>query len=126
MIRMTVLDSLLHRMVHAVSLMLDPAEHDAVCGDLAESGESGSQALREVLNLVIRRRAARLKVWAPSMAGSRQPYGTAERAGVGLVASVAMMQSGMPAATQSAQATASPTAPKGSAYALTRDAVVQG
>jgi hypothetical protein len=61
MIRMTLLDSLLRRMVDAASLLLDSAERDAVCGDLAESGESGSRALREVLSLVVRRRAAVLQ-----------------------------------------------------------------
>jgi|ERR1035437_10630480 hypothetical protein len=65
MICMNVLDSLLRRMMAAASLMLDSAERDAVCGDLAESGESGSQALREVLNLVVRRRAACLRGWSP-------------------------------------------------------------
>jgi hypothetical protein len=65
MIRMTLLDSLLRRMVDAASLLLDSAERDAVCGDLAESGESGSRALREVLSLVVRRRAACLQGWRP-------------------------------------------------------------
>jgi hypothetical protein len=65
MIRMTLLDSLLRRMVDAASLLLDSAERDAVCGDLAESGESGSRALREVLSLVVRRRAAGLQGWRP-------------------------------------------------------------
>jgi hypothetical protein len=65
MSRMTVLDSPLRRMADAASLMLDSAERDAVCGDLAESGESGSQALREVLSLVVRRRAACLRGWRP-------------------------------------------------------------
>jgi hypothetical protein len=57
MSRMTMLNSLLRRMADATSLMLDSAECDAVCGDLTESGESGSQALREVLSLVVRWRA---------------------------------------------------------------------
>ena len=65
MICMKVLDSLLRRMMATASLMLDSAERDAVCGDLAESGESGSQALREVLSLVVRRRAACLRGWRP-------------------------------------------------------------
>jgi hypothetical protein len=65
MICMNVLDSLLRRMMATASLMLDSAERDAVCGDLAESGESGSQALREVLSLVVRRRAACLRGWRP-------------------------------------------------------------
>jgi hypothetical protein len=65
MIRMTLLDSLLRRMVDAASLLLDSAERDAVCGDLAESGESGPRALREVLSLVVRRRATCLQGWRP-------------------------------------------------------------
>jgi hypothetical protein len=77
MIRATVLDSLLRRMVDAASLMLDSAERDAVCGDLAESGESGSQALREVLSLVVRRQAACLRGWRPwlTIAGLTVPLG---------------------------------------------------
>jgi hypothetical protein len=65
MSRMTVLDSPLRRVADAASLMLDSAERDAVCGDLAESGESGSQALREVLSLVVRRCATCLRGWRP-------------------------------------------------------------
>ena len=63
--RTTVLDSLLRRTVNAAALILDFAERDAVCGDLAESGESGSQALRELLGLVVRRCAACLRGWRP-------------------------------------------------------------
>jgi hypothetical protein len=63
MIRITALDSLLRRMADRASLVLDPAERDSVFGDLAESGESGSQALRGVLGLVIRRRAPCLWDW---------------------------------------------------------------
>jgi len=62
---MTILDALLRRMADTASLMLDSAERDAVCGDLTESGESGSQVLREVLGLVVRRRAACLRGWRP-------------------------------------------------------------
>jgi hypothetical protein len=62
---MTVLDALLRRMAHRASLMLDSEERDAACGDLAESRESGSQVLREVLGLVVRRRAACLRGWRP-------------------------------------------------------------
>jgi hypothetical protein len=61
----TVLDSLLRRMAETVSLMLESEERDAVCGDLAESRETGSQVLREVLGLVARRRAACLLEWRP-------------------------------------------------------------
>jgi hypothetical protein len=52
-------------MADKASLMLDLAERDAVCGDLAESGESESQVLRQLLGLVLRRRAACLLVWRP-------------------------------------------------------------
>lgn len=52
-------------LVDRVSQMLDPDERDAVRGDLAESGESGGQALRGVLGLVVRRQAALWKDWQP-------------------------------------------------------------
>ena len=45
-------------LVDILSRMLDPCEREVVCGDLAESGETGSQALCNVLGLVIRRQAA--------------------------------------------------------------------
>jgi hypothetical protein len=38
-----------------VSAALDPAEREVLRGDLAESGETGFQALRDALGLVIRR-----------------------------------------------------------------------
>jgi len=68
MSRISVLDTLLRRMADTASFMLDSAERDAVCGDLAESKESGSQVLREVLGLVLRRRAACLLGWRPWLA----------------------------------------------------------
>jgi hypothetical protein len=37
---------------------LEPQEREAVRGDFAESGESGGQALRDLLGLIIRRHAA--------------------------------------------------------------------
>ena len=40
---------------------LEPAEREVVCGDLAEAGEYGWRALRQVLSLVIRRRVLNLK-----------------------------------------------------------------
>ena len=40
---------------------LEPAEREVVCGDLAEAGEYGWLALRQVLNLVIRRRVLSLE-----------------------------------------------------------------
>lgn len=45
-------------LVDKVSRILEPTERDAVRGDLAESGETGRQALRDVLGLVVRRQAA--------------------------------------------------------------------
>jgi hypothetical protein len=45
-------------LVEISSRMLDPEEREAVRGDLAESGQAGSRALRDVLGLVARRRAA--------------------------------------------------------------------
>ncbi len=53
------------RLVDRVSLLLEPDERDAVRGDLAESGESGPQALLELLGLVARRQAALWKEWRP-------------------------------------------------------------
>lgn len=46
-----------------VSGMLEADERDAVWGDLAESGESGTEALRGLLGLVARRQAAMWKDW---------------------------------------------------------------
>jgi hypothetical protein len=65
MSRIAVLDTLLCRIADTASLMLDPPERDAVCGDLAESRDSGWQVLREVLGLVVRRRATCLLGWRP-------------------------------------------------------------
>jgi hypothetical protein len=42
-------------LVEILSRMLEPDERDAVRGDLAESRETGGQALRDVLGLVARR-----------------------------------------------------------------------
>ena len=68
MSRMINLDSLLRRMADAVAGMLEPAEREAVCGDLAEVGEPAGRALREILSLVIRRRAACVGDWRPWLA----------------------------------------------------------
>jgi hypothetical protein len=51
-----------------VSLSLTPEEWEAVNGDLAESGETGGQALRDVLGLVVRRQIALWKSWRPWLA----------------------------------------------------------
>ena len=53
------------RLVDILSLMLHPGERDVVRGDLAESGAAGSQALRDVLGLVVRRQAAPWMHWRP-------------------------------------------------------------
>jgi cytochrome c biogenesis protein CcmG/thiol:disulfide interchange protein DsbE len=55
-------------LVDRLSGMLEPDEREAVCGDLAESGESGGRALRNVLGLVVRRQAALWKGWRPWVA----------------------------------------------------------
>lgn len=41
-----------------VAQMLHPVEREAVLGDLVEAGETGVQAFRSVLGLVVRRQAA--------------------------------------------------------------------
>ena len=57
--------------------LLDPAERDAVRGDLAESGVTGGRALREVLGLVARRQAGLWNDWQPWLAllGIAAPFG---------------------------------------------------
>ena len=56
------------RLVDIVARMLHPDEHAAVCGDLAESGATGGQALSDVLGLVILRQAELWKDWHPWLA----------------------------------------------------------
>jgi hypothetical protein len=56
------------RLVEALSRMLAPDERDAVCGDLAERGATGGQALGDVLGLVVRRQADLWKDWRPWLA----------------------------------------------------------
>jgi len=48
-----------------LSRMLEPDERDAVLGDFAESGETGSQALNGVLGLVVRRQTVLWAGWRP-------------------------------------------------------------
>jgi hypothetical protein len=57
--------------------VLESAERDAVRGDLAESNESGAQALRDVLGLVVRRQFALWQDWRPwlVLAGLVVPLG---------------------------------------------------
>src|SRR5260370_23090728 len=52
-------------LVDISSRMLNPEEREVVRGDLAESGEKGSRALRDVLGLVVRRQAALWTDWRP-------------------------------------------------------------
>jgi hypothetical protein len=56
------------RLVELLSGMLARDERDAVRGDIAESGESAAQALRDVLGLVLRRQAMLWKGWRPWLA----------------------------------------------------------
>jgi hypothetical protein len=62
-------------LVDSVSRMLESGEREAVCGDLAESGETAGQALRGVLGLVVRRQAALWKHWRPWLALLIVPLG---------------------------------------------------
>jgi len=55
-------------LVDKVSRLLEPAERDAVHGDVAESGETGRRALLDVLGLVIRRQTVLWKDWQPWLA----------------------------------------------------------
>lgn len=54
--------------VDTLSRMLDPDEREVVRGDLAESGETGAQALLDVLGLVVRRQTDLWKDWRPWLA----------------------------------------------------------
>jgi hypothetical protein len=64
-------------LVDAVSQMIEPDERDAVRGDLAESGASASQALLDLLGLIVRRQAAWWTHWRPwlALAGLIVPLG---------------------------------------------------
>jgi hypothetical protein len=56
------------KLVEILSRMLDSDERLAVRGDLEESGETGLQAVWDVLDLVVRRQAALWKDWRPWVA----------------------------------------------------------
>jgi len=56
------------KLAEILSRMLDSDERLAVRGDLEESGETGLQALWDVLGLVLRRQAAMWKDWRPWLA----------------------------------------------------------
>ena len=64
-------------LVEAASRLLSPDEQEVVCGDFAESGESGGQALCHVVGLVARRQAALWTHWRPwlTLAGLVVPVG---------------------------------------------------
>ena len=53
------------RLVEVLTSALDQGEREAVLGDFAESGESGSRVLLGTLGLVARREAARWANWRP-------------------------------------------------------------
>jgi hypothetical protein len=55
-------------LVDIVARTLEPDERDAVRGDFAELGETGGQALRDLLGLVVRRQAALWVDWRPWLA----------------------------------------------------------
>ena len=65
MTRTTILGSLVRRIIDKLCLLLDATEREVVYGDLAESGESGTLALRQVLGLVLRRLGSGLLNWRP-------------------------------------------------------------
>jgi len=52
-------------LVDSFAALLDPGEREVVLGDLAESGESGGEALRGVLGVVVRRQLAIWVAWRP-------------------------------------------------------------
>jgi hypothetical protein len=54
--------------VDVVAQLLERDEREAVCGDLAESGESSRQALLDVLGLIVRRHLLHWKSWRPWLA----------------------------------------------------------
>ena len=56
------------RLVEISSRILRADERDAVLGDLAESGETARQALRQLLGLAVRRHAALWRDWRPWLA----------------------------------------------------------
>ena len=51
-----------------LSRLLEPVEREAVLGDLAESGETGAQALLGLLGLALRRQAGAWMHWRPWVA----------------------------------------------------------
>jgi len=64
-------------LVNRSAEMLESGEREVVRGDLAESGETGGQALRHVVGLVIRRQVSIWSDWRPwlTLAGLVVPLG---------------------------------------------------
>jgi hypothetical protein len=56
------------RLLEIAARFLDATDRETVLGDLAESGETRSKALREVLGLVVRRQAGLWRDWHPWVA----------------------------------------------------------
>jgi hypothetical protein len=56
------------RSVDILSRLLEPAEREAVRGDLEESGETGARAVRNLLGLIARRQAGLWTNWRPWLA----------------------------------------------------------
>jgi hypothetical protein len=54
--------------VEMLARLLEPTEREAVLGDLAETGETGARAIRDLAGLVIRRQAAPWRDWRPWLA----------------------------------------------------------
>lgn len=58
----------MRRLADTLSRMLEPDEREAVRGDLDESGETGAQAIGDLLGLIARRQVALWKDWRPWLA----------------------------------------------------------
>jgi hypothetical protein len=65
MTRRVIPRSILNIWVARTSRMLEPEDQEALCGDLAESGVSGFDALCDVMDLVIRRQLGSLREVRP-------------------------------------------------------------
>jgi len=57
-----------NRLARRIALLLEPAERDAVLGDIAESGATGFQGFRDVAGLAARRQLALWKHFRPWLA----------------------------------------------------------
>jgi hypothetical protein len=77
------MNSIFWRLAGFAAGMLDPTERDAVRGDLAESGSTGFEALRDVIGLVGRRQAGLLAIAIPvGILLSREAINTADESAV--------------------------------------------